>query len=57
MLVVGAVVIVSGVTENWMPADNDHEAHTIDVHNQYDEVIAVFRGRSVSRGEPVLGID
>ena len=28
--------------------------YTIDVKNQDDEVIAVFRGRSVSKGEPVL---
>lgn len=29
--------------------------YTIDVFNQDDELVAVFRGRSVSRGEPVLG--
>ena len=33
VIAVGAVVVVSGVTDRWLPADNDQEAHTIDVHN------------------------
>ncbi len=28
--------------------------YTVEVHNQDDELVALFRGRSVSKGEPVL---
>ena len=33
VIAVGALVVATGVTDRWLPADNDHEAHTIDVHN------------------------
>ena len=29
--------------------------YTVEVHNQDDVFVALFRGRSVSKGEPVLG--
>jgi acyl-CoA thioesterase len=28
--------------------------YTVEVRNQRDEVVAIFRGRSASRGEPLL---
>jgi len=28
--------------------------YTVEIHNQDDELIAIFRGRSVSRGESIL---
>ncbi len=31
--------------------------YTVEVRNQRDEVVAIFRGRSASRGEPLLSPD
>ncbi len=33
LVAVGAIAVASGVTDRWLSADNDQEAHTIDVHN------------------------
>lgn len=33
VLAVGAVVVMSGVADQWMQADYDHEAHTIEPEN------------------------
>ena len=33
LVAIGAVVVVSGVTDRWLPAANDQEAHTIDPRN------------------------
>jgi len=33
LVAVGVVVVVSGVTDRWLPASNDQEAHTIDPRN------------------------
>ncbi len=33
IVAVGAVAVFSGVTDRWMSAENDQEAHTIDPRN------------------------